>query len=89
MKKVLQIANYMYPAVGGIGQTTLNIADALSKDGIEQKILCFNCNAKMDHWETHQRETVTELIDGVEIIRCGVFANVFSQSLSFNFGKRI
>lgn len=87
MKKVLQIANYMYPAVGGIGQTTLNIADALSKDGIEQKILCFNCNAKMDHWETHQRETVTELIDGVEIIRCGVFANVFSQSLSFNFGK--
>ncbi len=89
MKKVLQITNYIYPAISGIGQTAKDIADILFECGIEQKIICFNINAKKENCETRQKETVIDIVDGIEVIRCGVFATLCSQAISLTTGKVI
>ncbi len=89
MKKVLQITNYIYPAISGIGQTAKDIADILCECEIEQKIICFNINAKKENCETRQKETVIDIVDGIEVIRCGVFATLCSQAISLTTGKVI
>lgn len=83
MTKVLQIPNYQYPHIGGIEQVSRDISDALldCKD-IEQKIICFNEDAKDGDYVCHRKETVHDCISGVEVIRCGCVAKVASQSLS-------
>ena len=90
MIKVLQIPNYMYPHIGGIEQVGRDIANSLSscKD-IEQKIICFNGDAKDENYVCNQKETVTDVVDGVEVVRCGVIKKVSSQSISFTYGKEL
>ena len=91
MKKVLQISNYYYPNIGGIEQVARDIANSLnSKEGeFEQKIICFNEYADDGEYKCNRRETVHELVDGVEIIRCGCFTKIFSQSLSLTYAKEL
>lgn len=90
MKKILQISNYFYPNIGGIEQVARDIANTLSKQNdIQQKIICFNENATSDDFICKRNETVHETIDGVEVIRCGCFTKVASQSLSTTYGKEL
>ncbi len=86
MIRVLQISNYMYPHIGGIEQVARDIADSFNTDGeIEQKIICFNEDAAIGDYVCHRNETVHNEVDGVEVIRCGCFAKVASQSLSLSY----
>lgn len=83
MTRILQIPNYQYPHIGGIEQVSRDISDALldCKD-VEQKIICFNEDAKDGNYVCHRKETVHDQVNGVEVIRCGCVAKVASQSLS-------
>lgn len=86
MKKILQISNYLYPHIGGIEQVAREIANSLSTDlEIEQKIICFNETASDGEYSCQRRETVHELVDGVEVIRCGCITKKASQSISLSF----
>ncbi len=86
MQKVLQIVNYMYPHIGGIEQVARNIIYSLKDvDSIEQKIICFNENAEKEDYRCYRHETVSNIVDGVEVIRCGCAFKVASQSISFSF----
>ncbi len=81
--KVLQIPNYQYPHIGGIEQVARDIANALQEDNsIEQKMICFNEDAADGDYVCHRKETVHDVVDGVEVIRCGCIAKVASQSIS-------
>ena len=87
-KKVLQISKYYYPYFGGTEQVARDIAKAINAyDDVEQKVICFNSDAKDHGYENHRKETIHEFVDGVEVIRCGYFAKVASQSISFSYAK--
>ena len=88
--KILQISNYIYPNFGGIEQVARDIANTMrTVPGVEQKIICFNTDASDGVAVTHQEETVHDVVDGVEVLRCSSFAKVRSQSLSANFGREL
>lgn len=74
--KILQISNYFHPHIGGIEQTSMDIATALMGT-CAQKVFCFN----------HEKGNCIDKINGIEIIRAGCFAKVSSQSLSLSYGK--
>ena len=76
MKKILQIDNYMFPHIGGIEQTTRDVANSL-KDEYEVKILCFN----------HEKGTITDSVDGVSVTRVNCQTKIGSQSIALSFGK--
>ena len=78
MKKILHISKYYFPFSGGTEQIARDCVLSL-KDGYEQKVIAFN-DGKEDENDT---------VDGVDIIRCGCFAKVFSQSLSYSYKKRL
>ena len=76
MKRVLHISKYYYPFRGGTEQIAQDCVNSLMGK-YEQKVICFNdCNVDK-----------RDKIDGIEVIRCGVFKTIFSQGLSTSFGK--
>lgn len=84
--RVLQISNYFYPNIGGIEQVARDIVLSLKTElDIEQKVICFNENASDGSIVCKRAETKHDDVDGVEIIRCGCFAKVRSQSLSLPY----
>ena len=86
--KILQISKYYYPFLGGTEQVARDIANALNRfDDVEQKIICFNKDAKLDGYVNHHEDTIREQVDGVEVIRCGYFAKYASQALSLTYGR--
>ena len=86
MKKILQISNYIYPNIGGIEQVARDIANTLTADGnYEQKIICFNETARDGDYICKREETVHDVVDGVEVIRCGCITKKSSQSISLTF----
>ena len=88
--KLLQIPNYMFPNIGGIEQTARDIAAAVSAaGGTEQKIICFNEDAASGSYVCRRHETVHDTVDGIEVIRCGCFAKVMSQSVSLNYPEEL
>lgn len=90
MKKVLQISNYYYPHFGGIEQVARDISNALkNEEAFEQKVICFNEDSIDGDHVCHRAETIHDIVDGVEIIKCGCFAKVASQSLSLTFGREL
>ena len=88
MKKILQIPNYFYPNIGGIEQTSQDISRAIG-NGYEQKIICFNENASENGYRCIRSETVTEMVNGIEVVRCGCVVKVFSQSVSLTYAKQL
>lgn len=78
MKKILHISKYYYPFSGGTEQIARDCVLAL-KNRYEQKVIAFN-----DGKEDRVEET-----DGVEVIKCGCFAKVASQSLSFSYARQL
>ena len=90
MKRVLQISNYLYPNIGGIEQTARDIANSISDIGeFEQKIICFNETASDGTVKCERKETVRNVVDGVEVIRCGCIAKINSQSISLTMGREM
>lgn len=77
-KRILHISKYYYPFIGGTEQTALDCVKGLG-DIYEQKVICFN----------HESGDSDDEIGGIEIIRCGCFAKISSQSLSFSYPKRL
>ena len=90
MIKVLHISKYYYPFVGGVEQVARDITDSiLSNAEIQQKIICFNESTQDSDYVCHRKETVHNMVDSVEVIRCGCFAKVASQSLSFSYRREL
>lgn len=90
MKKLLQVVCYQYPHIGGIEQVARDIAEVLGTcQDVQQKIICFNENAHVGDIVCHRKETVHDWLNGVEVIRCGCFAKVASQSLSFSYPQKL
>ena len=88
--KILQITNYMYPHIGGIEQVTRDIANSISRyTNYEQKIICFNETACDGDYICNRKDTVKNVVDGIEVIRCGCFTKKASQSLSLTFGREL
>ena len=89
MHKILQIVNYMAPHIGGIEQVARDILNALKGDDIEQKVICFNEDAEDPDHVCRREETVSDYLDGVEVIRCGCICKTASQSLSLTFHRQL
>ena len=73
MKKVLHISKYYYPFKGGVEDVCKSLVDGMPE--YEQKVLCFN----------EGPEDSTEIIDGAEIIRKGIWKELCRQPLSAGF----
>ena len=78
MKKILQITNYMFPHIGGIEQVTRDILNSIGDD-YKQKIICFN----------HEKGTITDEVDGVDVTRVNCQVKVASQSIAISYGKEL
>ena len=76
-KKILHIPNYYPPNIGGIEDVCRSIVTSLPE--FEHQVICFHV----------QKQTVKEIVEGVAIIRCGVWKKLFSQSVSFSFYKEL
>lgn len=88
--KVLQISNYFYPNIGGIEQVARDIANTLStKRTIEQRIICFNETAGDGDTICERKKTVHDIVDGVDVTRCGCVTKIASQSISITFAKEL
>lgn len=89
LSRILQIPNYFFPNIGGIEQTARDIMHVIQETSYEQKIICFNENAKKEDYVCKREETVKDIVDDVEIIRCGCVAKVASQSLSLTYPREL
>lgn len=76
--KILQISNYYKPHIGGIEQVAHDISDSLSNN-YEQKVICFS----------EDKDDKVEIVDGVEVFKCGYFKKISSQALSLSYGKTL
>jgi glycosyltransferase involved in cell wall biosynthesis len=73
LKKILHIPNYYPPHIGGIEDVCHSIVSAVPD--YDNKVICFN----------DKKNTQNDIYEGVEIIRCGVWKKLFSQSISFSY----
>lgn len=90
MKKILHISNYYYPAIGGIEQVARDMVGALKdSDDIQQKVICFNSDAENEQYKCSRKDNVVDIVDGIEIIRCGCIAKIASQSISLSYYKNL
>lgn len=89
MKKVLHISKYYYPFLGGTEQVARDMVKALIGTDIEQKVICFNEDASDGKISCRHGETCTDIVDGVEVIRCGYIAKVSSQAISLSYGREL
>ena len=78
MKKILHISKYYYPFSGGTEQIARDVVLAL-KGEYEQKIIAFNDG----------KEDKVDMVDGIEVTKCGCFTKIASQSLSISYGKQL
>lgn len=78
MKKILHISKYYYPFLGGTEQIARDVVLSL-KDKYDQKVIAFN-DGKNDK---------VDIVDEIEVIKCGCFTKVASQSLSTSYGKQL
>jgi glycosyltransferase involved in cell wall biosynthesis len=77
VKKILHISKYYYPFIGGVEQVARDAVRALQGQ-FEQKVLCFD----------HDKSENTNVIDGVEVIRCKCQCKLFSQSISLEMASK-
>lgn len=78
MKKILHISKYYYPFSGGTEQIARDVVLAL-KGEYEQKIIAFNDG----------KEDEEDIIDGIDVTKCGCFAKIAAQSLSTSYEKQL
>ena len=87
--RVLQIAKYMYPFMGGTEQVTRDLVGAFNAVGVENKVICFNEDSADGDVVTHRKETVTDKVDGVEVLRVASKAKVMSQAIAPEYKKNL
>lgn len=78
MKKILHISKYYYPFSGGTEQIARDVVLAL-KGEYEQKVIAFNDG----------KEDKIDIVDEIEVIKCGCFTKIAAQSLSASYGKHL
>lgn len=76
--RILHIAKYYYPYVGGIEKVVRDYVNAL-KENSEQMVICFQ----------HEKGDMDEEVDGVKVVRCHCEAKVSSQSLSLSYRYKL
>lgn len=79
MKRILHVSKYYYPFRGGTEQIAQDCVNAC-KGSYRQMVICFN------HGEDSKANR-KDVVDGVKVIRAGVFATVASQGLSVSYKK--
>ncbi|MBP6218938.1 MAG: glycosyltransferase, partial [Oligoflexales bacterium] len=77
--KILHIGKFYYPSKGGIETVLKNLAEEQVRKGQQVTVLCFG----------NKGEEAVQDIEGVKVIRSGVFCTLFSQPLSFSLAFRI
>lgn len=87
--RVLHISKYYYPFLGGTEQVARDMVKALIGTGAEQKVICFNEDASDGQMTCRHGETTMEIIDGVEVYRCGYLLKARSQAISTTYGKTL
>lgn len=85
--RVIQVADYVYPQISGIGVVAMDIAQALknSREVVEQKIICINHNVVGDGTQLDTAKNIRHRVHGVEVIRCKMDFHVASQPISFSY----
>lgn len=78
MKKILHISKYYYPFSGGTEQIARDTVLAL-KGEYEQKVIAFNDG----------KEDKVDIVDGIEVTKCGCFTKIAAQSLSSSYGRHL
>lgn len=76
--KVLHVSKYYAPFRGGTEQIARECVNALAGQS-EQRVICFQ----------HIGGDQTDMVDGVQVIRCGCQAKIRSQSLSWSYGRQL
>jgi glycosyltransferase involved in cell wall biosynthesis len=79
MVKVLHIAKGYPPSVGGMETLARDLCLALKKEGYEQKVLAFSDTPK----------TSFESLDGIDVVRVGVWKKIASQPIAFSYRKQL
>ncbi len=85
--RILHISKYYYPFLGGTEQVARDIVKALIGTGAKQKVICFNEDACTDKLVCRHSETKEDVIDGVDVYRCGYYFKASSQAISATYGK--
>ena len=88
MKKILHIAKYYYPEIGGIEQVAKAMVEAFNELDVAQKVICFNSDVDNKEYKCEEKATVNDMVDGVEVIRCGCITKIASQSISLPYKKK-
>lgn len=76
MRRILHISKYYHPFSGGTEQIARECVLAL-RDNYEQKVIAFNDG----------KEDLTDIVDGIEVVKCGCFAKISAQSLSKSYAR--
>ena len=87
--RVLQIAKYMYPFLGGTEQVTRDLVGAFNANGAENKVICFNEDSTDGEITTRRHETVTDKVDGVDVIRVASKVKIMSQAIAPEYKKNL
>ena len=87
--RVLHISKYYYPFLGGTEQVARDMVRALVNTGAEQTVICFNEDADDGEMVCKHNESKKDVIDGVEVHRCGYFFKARSQAFSSTYGKTL
>lgn len=87
--RVLHISKYYYPFLGGTEQVARDMVNALIGTGAEQKVICFNEDATDGQTVCHHKETVSDIVDGIDVVRCGYSIKKSSQAISFSYKKEL
>ena len=87
--RILHISKYYYPFLGGTEQVARDMVNSLKGTGAKQKVICFNEDANDGKLVCKHQQSVKDVIDGVDVYRCGYFIKISSQSISATYGKTL
>lgn len=87
--RILHISKYYYPFLGGTEQVARDMVKALSDTGAQQVVICFNEDANDGNTICRHGETIKDVIDGVDVYRCGYVIKASSQAISLTYGRTL
>lgn len=87
--KILHISKYYYPFLGGTEQVARDMVKAINETGAEQKVICFNEDATDGQIVCSHGDTKNDIVDGIDVIRCGYFVKFASQAISATYSHEL